>query len=196
MRQPSWPTSIPIGHGTSLLDRAVDYALASLCLVTPELMTRPTPCAGWDLRALLEHLDDAFLALSEAIALGHVGLEGSDASRAGPVPDLEHGIAHGQGTGARSSVTIPPVVSVAGLPLGAGIVTAVGAIELTVHGWDVAEACWQHRPIPPALAAELLEVAPQFVTTADRPVRFAATVPTGSQASPGDRLVAYLGRQP
>jgi uncharacterized protein (TIGR03083 family) len=182
MRQPSWPTPIPIGHGTSLLDRAADYALASLRLVTPDLMTRPTPCAGWDLRALLEHLDDAFLALSEAIAVGYVGVGGSEASRTGPVP--------------QSRFAVPPVVSVAGLPLETGIVTAVGAIELAVHGWDVAQACGQHRAIPPTLATELLKVVPQFVTAADRPVRFAATVPTGSQASPGERLVAYLGRQP
>ncbi len=182
MRQPSWPTSIPIGQGTSLLDRAVDYALASLRLVTPDLMSRPTPCAGWDLRTLLEHLDDAFLALSEAITVGHVGFGGTEAWWTGAPPS--------------SRVTVPPVVSVAGLPLETGIVTAVGAIELTVHGWDVAEACGQHRPIPPALATELLDVVPRFVTTADRPVRFAATVPTGPHASPGDRLVAYLGRQP
>lgn len=182
MRQPSWPTSIPIGHGTSLLDRAVDYALESLHLVTPDLMARPTPCAGWDLRTLLEHLDDAFLALSEAITVGHVGFGDSEGQRTDAPPF--------------SSVAVPPVVSVAGLPLEAGIVTAVGAVELTVHGWDVAEACGEPRPIPTALATELLEVVPQFVTAADRPVRFAASVPTGSQASPGDRLVAYLGRQP
>lgn len=201
MRQPSWPTSIPIGHGTSLLDRAVDYALASLRLVTPELMTRPTPCAGWDLRALLEHLDDAFLALSEAIVVGHVGFGGPQASRPAPEPDISdapHGVAPEQqpGTPRSSRVAVPPVVSVAGLPLETDIVTAVGAIELTVHGWDVAEACGQHHPIPPALATDLLEVVPRFVTDADRPVRFAASVPTGSRASPGDRLVAYLGRQP
>jgi len=196
MRQPSWPISIPIGHGTSLLDRAVDYALTSLRLVTPDLMTRPTPCAGWDLRTLLEHLDDAFLTLSEAIAVGHVALGGSQASR--PEPELDiSGAPHGTAPGPGSSrVTVPPVISVAGLPLETGIVTAVGAVELTVHGWDVAKACGRHRPIPPALATDLLEVVPQFVTAADRPVRFAAAVPAGSQASPGDRLVAYLGRQP
>ncbi len=182
MRQPSWPTTIPIGHGASLLDRAVDYALASLRLVTPDLMTRPTPCASWDLRALLEHLDDAFLVLSEAIAVGHVGFAGEPGRRTGAPP--------------LSRVAVPPVVSVAGLPLEAGVVTAVGAIELTVHGWDVAEACGQPRPIPPILATDLLEVVPRFVTAADRPVRFAATVPTGPHASPGERLVAYLGRQP
>ena len=88
------------------------------------------------------------------------------------------------------------VISIAGRPLPASILTSTGAIEVAVHGWDVARACGQHRPIPPLLAQELLEVAPLLVTQADRPARFAAPVRVSRLASPSERLIAYLGRDP
>ena len=85
-------------------------------------------------------------------------------------------------------------VFVAGSPLTAGIVTSTGALEIAVHGWDVAGACGASRPIPAALAEELLELARFFVTGEDRPARFAAPVRPRT-SSPGDVLLAYLGRR-
>jgi hypothetical protein len=43
--------------------------------------------------------------------------------------------------------------------LTASIVAATGAIEITVHGWDIAVACGGNRPVPPGLAAVLLATA-------------------------------------
>ncbi|MEU8364450.1 hypothetical protein AB0C27_51370 [Nonomuraea sp. NPDC048882] len=74
------------------------------------------------------------------------------------------------------------------------MVAAIGAIELTAHGWDVARACGEHRPIPPLLAEELLDLARLFVTAQDRPGRFAPPVPVPAHATPQDRLLAHLGR--
>jgi uncharacterized protein (TIGR03086 family) len=88
------------------------------------------------------------------------------------------------------------VVRVGDAPLGSGVVSLTGALEIAVHGWDVAQACGRPRPIPPPLAAELLELAPLVVTTADRPARFAAPLDPPATATPGDRLLAFLGRTP
>ncbi|MGP4099250.1 maleylpyruvate isomerase N-terminal domain-containing protein [Nonomuraea sp. KM90] len=76
------------------------------------------------------------------------------------------------------------------------MVAAVGAIEIAVHGWDVARACGEHRPIPPLLAEELLDLAHLFVTPHDRPTRFAPPVPVAPHAPAQDHLLAYLGRHP
>jgi len=80
--------------------------------------------------------------------------------------------------------------------LPAGIVCGTGALEIAVHGWDLARACGHHRPVPPALAADLLEVAELLVVDADRPDRFAPPVAWPAPAGPGERLLAFLGRYP
>jgi uncharacterized protein (TIGR03086 family) len=76
------------------------------------------------------------------------------------------------------------------------MVAAVGAIEIAVHGWDVARACGEHRPIPRPLAEELLDLARLFVTDQDRPVRFASPVRVDAGTPAQDRLLAHLGRRP
>ena len=40
------------------------------------------------------------------------------------------------------------------------MVAVTGAIEITVHGWDISVACGARRPVPPGLAAVLLPIAP------------------------------------
>ncbi|MFI7144166.1 maleylpyruvate isomerase N-terminal domain-containing protein [Nonomuraea sp. NPDC050022] len=88
------------------------------------------------------------------------------------------------------------MVSVGGCPLTAALVSAVGAVEVAVHAWDVAQTCGHPRPIPDDVAAELLPLARLFVTDADRPARFALPLNAAPRAPAQDRLLAYLGRDP
>jgi uncharacterized protein (TIGR03086 family) len=182
--------------GVALLERAINYTLGSLHIVTPGALSLPTPCRDWDLRALLDHMNDSLLALNEAIDIGRVDLDvpvdGSDPT-GDPVANLRDRACQllGAWTAAGSHL-----VSIAGSPLTAGIVTSTGAIEVAVHGWDIARACGRHRPIPAPLAEELLELSPFFVTDDDRPTRFAAPVDVPPLAGPADRLLAFLGRHP
>jgi hypothetical protein len=76
----------------------------------------------------------------------------------------------------------------------AGQVTAIGAIEMAVHAWDVSQACGTGQPIPEPLAAALLPTAVILISDEDRPCQFAPArrVPAGVTAS--DRLTAFLGR--
>src|SRR6266536_1709942 len=154
--------------GVALLERAVSYTLGSLPLVTPAAMSRPTPCRYWDLQALLGHMDDSILALQEAIETASVDLDASDDAGGwgwdvdvDPVARLRDRARRVLGAWTRADGH--EVISIAGRPLPASILTSTGAVEVAVHGWDVARACGQHRPIPPLLAQELLEVAPLLV---------------------------------
>lgn len=135
--------------------------------MSPGALGHATPCRGWDLRTLLVHLDDSLAALHEAADLGHVKLDRPGEAGA---------------------------VSVAGSPLGSGIVAAAGALEVAVHGWDVARTCGGTRPLPPLLAQELLALAPLLVTDTDRATRFGQPVDIPAGASSSDRLLAHLGR--
>jgi uncharacterized protein (TIGR03086 family) len=178
--------------GCAVLERAIAYALGSLALVTPPLLARPTPCVRWDLEALLRHLADSMAALREATE-GNVELHG-------PAPDVEAVIplVRDQAVrllGAWAQAGRHPTVRVEDALLTAPLIAGAGAIEVTVHGWDVAQACGRPRPIPADLADELLDLAALMVTGPDRPGRFGRPLAVPGDAPAGDRLLAYLGRR-
>jgi uncharacterized protein (TIGR03086 family) len=190
-------TTAALIGGVELLERAINYTLGSLHTVTPEALPHPTPCRDWDLRTLLDHLNDSLMALNEAVGTGSVDLDATvDDSDPSIDPVMRLRNLASQLLGAWANTDRHHTVSIAHHPLTAGIVTSTGAIEVAVHGWDVARACGWRRPIPPSLAEEMLDLAPLFVTGTDRPTRFAAPVAVPPTAGPGDRLVAFLGRHP
>jgi uncharacterized protein (TIGR03086 family) len=193
-------TAAAIG-GIALLERAINYTLGCLHLVTPEALSQPTPCADWDLSTLLAHLDDSLRVLSEAVDLGFVDVDtevGSDSEVGDPAADPVAGV-RGSAThllGTLAGARDHPEISIGGCPLTTGVVTATGAVEVAVHGWDIARACGVDRPIPAPLAEEMLELSALLVSDADRPARFAAPVALPETADPGDLLLAFLGRRP
>ncbi|WP_433324175.1 TIGR03086 family metal-binding protein [Spirillospora sp. CA-294931] len=183
------------GYGTVLLERAICYALGALSPVTPRALERPTPCAGWDLWTLLRHADESIAALYEAIDQGSVGPEPAPPS--GPDPVAAFRSSAGRLLGAWTAAgERERVVTVAGCPIRAGVVAGVGAIEIAVHGWDAARACGNDAPMPEALAVRLLRLAPMIVPSDARADLFDPPVPVPASAPAGDRLLAFLGRQP
>jgi uncharacterized protein (TIGR03086 family) len=182
-----------------LLGHAVSYALASAGHATPQLLPRATPCEGWDLRTLLLHVSDSLDVLTQAMRAGHVGLGPPPAPEpsagADPLACLRRHARDLLGACAAASAE-ERLVAIADRELTASMVTAAGAIEIAVHGWDISVACGIRRPIPAALAAELLPLAPLLIPRATRAGLFADPVPVPEPACPGDRLVAFLGRRP
>lgn len=182
--------------GLNLLERSMSYALGSLVLATENTLARPTPCAEWDVRALLCHVTDALAALVEAAEAGWV--------QPAPEPSTEsvHGLVEQVRShacrllGAWTNLAKSASVAVGDRQLPHIIVAATGAIEIATHGWDLARGCGADRPIPAGLAEELLELAPVLVTAADRPHRFAPVVYVPLTAPVGDRLIGFLGRDP
>ena len=57
-----------------LLEQAVGYGLGCVDDVSPGALRLPTPCADWDLEALLRHLCESMSALREAPDRGRVAL--------------------------------------------------------------------------------------------------------------------------
>jgi uncharacterized protein (TIGR03086 family) len=184
----------PLIGGPELLERAIGYTLGCLQLITPQSLRCPTPCRAWDLEALLTHMNDSLAALHEAIDSGHVGLnESSGEPAADLVVQLKDRACHLVGAWTGSSRRR---VTIADRELTDVIVSCAGAVEIAVHGWDVARACGVDRAIPGSLAYELLDLAQLFVSEDDRPVRFGRIVSAGPGAGAGEQLVAFLGRVP
>jgi uncharacterized protein (TIGR03086 family) len=184
----------PLLGGLALFERAVTYILGTLVLVSPRLMSRPTPCPMWNVRTLLDHLNDTMAAVQEA-GNGDIRLDGPDppATTADPVDLLRARAGHALGAWAGIRTRRP--ITIADHALTPTLVLTTVALEVTAHGWDLSTACGAPRPIPTALAQDLLIIAPLLVTAADRPARFAAATVPAPDAQPGERLLAFLGRR-
>ena len=191
------PTAWP-AEAAGLLEPSISYALGAVLAVTPELLSRPTPCREWDLRMLLRHASESLAAIGEGIETGRIGL-GPAAEDADLAADPARAF-RDRASQLLDACTSPgrqrQVIEIAGCPLAASVMAATAALEAAVHGWDIYRACGQRQPIPRALATDLLVIAPVLVPGAGRHPLFAARVTVPATAGPSDRLAAYLGRAP
>jgi uncharacterized protein (TIGR03086 family) len=191
-------------RGRELLESAISYAIASAGTATGPLLSSPTPCPGWDLEALLDHLSDSIAALHEVMAAPGASTRASPHAGGDPVTRLRDQAvsllgacsAAGPAEAAEAAEAAERLVAVGDRQLTASMVAVTGALEITVHGWDIGAACGGPRPVPSGLAVVLLAVAPLLVTPATRAGLFARPVRLSIPACPGDQLVAFLGRQP
>jgi uncharacterized protein (TIGR03086 family) len=190
----------PLSRGLELLDSAVSYALDSAALGTAQLLPCPTPCLGWDLATLLDHVSDSIGVLHQAVTAGCATVTASVApGYPWPGPDPVARLRGQAGRLLDACAAARPAerrVAVWDRELTASVVAVTGAIEIAVHGWDISVACGACRPVPPGLAAVLLPIAPLLITPGTRPGLFADPVQLPGPASLGDQLVAFLGRQP
>jgi len=193
------PPAPPYVDGPALLERAIGYTRGCLRLLPGARMDSPTPCAGWDLLDLLRHMDDSLAAFTEAAEVGYVDLAPAlaDGSPSGTARQLADRLR------LRACAVLaawahhpdPGQVRVVDRPLGSDLLAAAGALEIAVHGWDVARTCGADRPLPAALGRDLLPVLPLLVHDDDRPHRFAQPVDVPVGAQPGTRLLAAVGRR-
>ncbi|SDP15406.1 TIGR03086 family protein [Pedococcus dokdonensis] len=183
-------------RAVELLERAIAYTRSSLILVTAADLGRHTPCRDWVLHDLLTHMDDALEAMAVAAQAASLSLVPSSSPDDGS--DLLDSICHrARGLLAHwhppEGLPASPV-ELGELTLSRELLGSVGALEITLHGWDVAESIGRPRTIPPGLAMDLWPVARDHITDADRPVRFGEPVEVSEWATPAARLLAQAGR--
>ncbi len=171
---------------TGLLAGAISYALAACALIRPAELTLPTPCPDWDLAALLRHLGDSMADLETAIRTGRLDLDHPRVPAGDDPVDAVREQAARLLCAAYCYAGPDSFVTIGGLPMPAGLVACTGAVEIAVHGWDVAAAlsrasCDRSAPIPAALATRMLEICPLLV--AGRENLFAVPVAVPAQAA-------------
>ncbi len=181
----------PTERPRELLERSLAYTRSVLAAVPGHAADLPTPCPDWELADLLAHMVDGFTAFVQAAAgvvpaEPRTGLPRDPALLAGHLLDLGCGVMSGWADGRDACL-------LGGLPLPADTVMAAAALEIAVHGWDVAQVCAPQRRLPPELAAALLPLALRHVAPADRPGRFGAVRPV-SRRDPRSLLLAHCGR--
>ncbi len=179
---------------------AVETAVAVVAAVRPDQLSGATPCAEYDVRALLGH---QVFVLRRVAAVGR----GEDPFS---VPQLTAGVPDdGWGAAARAAAAEALTVWADDelldreltLPFGShrgSVALAAYTSELTTHSWDLARATgqspdWDERVRAAALAATR-RILPADVRGG--PVPFGPVVPVPDDAPLVDRLVAWQGRDP
>jgi len=196
-------TEQSVGRGVDL-SSAFDSTMGVLRKVEPHDLAKPTPCASWEVRALINHIISAARWWA-AMVSGDPGLEaaeGTDYVGADGDGDFvaayEESIrvtlgAFGAPGAAERMVTVP-----FGEFPGAALAQFAATDQFT-HGWDLARALGHDTDLAPELAVALLGLAEVAITDAlrgpDTEASFGPkrTAPDG--ACPADRLAAYLGRE-
>ncbi|HLK02167.1 MAG TPA: TIGR03086 family metal-binding protein [Streptosporangiaceae bacterium] len=176
-----------------VLAAAISYALQGAALVTSACLDQPTPCAEWDVRMLLVHLATSMAAIEEALGSGQLTGPGPD-EWSGPGDPVELLRDRAAGLLVTTFLSDMGSIEIAGIPVPAEVIRGTGALETAVHGWDIYTACGHHRPVPNGVARPLLAMLSQLIPARDG--LFAGPVAAPPCASPGDRLIAALGRSP
>jgi uncharacterized protein (TIGR03086 family) len=183
-------------HPGGVLDacaRVLDAVEALVGATTPDQFDRPTPCADWDVRTLLDHLVWENL-LWGGLAQGapptdftadHLGDDHVAAFRSA---------AHG----ARTAFARPGMLEQRYGPAPGRRLVEQLVIEMLVHGWDLSRAIGRPLDGVQDLAEAALPVVRDIYGDLPRGAAgsFAPQQPVPDDASALDRLAACLGRTP
>ncbi|MFF5474149.1 TIGR03086 family metal-binding protein [Streptomyces achromogenes] len=182
-----------------LYARATAQAARLIRTVRPERLTAPTPCAEYDVRALLGHIVGGTRRIA---VVGETGEGHGEPMTAPDVPDdgwagaydevRERALKAWESDGRMaSSVTVPW----GEIPGRAALSAYV--MEIVAHTWDLSEATGRPLALDPDLAEFALATARQALPEGPREGRpFDAPVPAPEGAGAYERLAAWLGRVP
>lgn len=180
-----------------LFARSIGRFVDRVAGVPDDAWSAPTPCADWDVRALVNHV------MSEQVWAPHmVGGETVeevgdryDGDLLGDDPLATIRAAAAVATDAFAAADADAVVhaSYADIPLQEYLSQMLTDTE--VHGWDLAVATGQDATVDPEIAALLVEVwEPQQELLRGSGV-FGEEVAVPGDASPAERLLGLLGRR-
>jgi uncharacterized protein (TIGR03086 family) len=196
--QPDEPTPIADAELADAHARALDATGAIVDGVSAEQWSRPTPCDGWNVRELLNHIIAGNLWVAPLVdgqTIDQVG-DRFDGDVVGDDPAAAY---RRSATPAAAAFAAPGAldrpVAVSYGPVPARVYCGHRLIDVLIHGWDLAVATDQD----PTLAPDLVEacwavVAPQ----ADLLVgsgAFGTTIDPSADADPQERLLGTLGRR-
>jgi uncharacterized protein (TIGR03086 family) len=158
--------------------------------ITPDQLDRPTPCDGFDVRGVLEHM----IGGATAFAAAFRGEPPSDPDLSDPLagfaPALGDLVAAIGEPGALDRTVAAPFGEVPGDTFARFVV-----LDGLVHGWDLATATGQPYEPPAALVAEVDAFARQVLDPLRDGGAFGPAVEPAADATPLERLVAFTGRR-
>ncbi|MFI5509335.1 TIGR03086 family metal-binding protein [Mycobacterium sp. NPDC051804] len=186
---------------------AVLASVDAVNAVTRDDLARPTPCAGWDLHALLAHMTVQHYGFAAAARGGTDLTVWDPATVADAVASDPVGAYAAAATDVLSAFEADGVLEATfALPEFGPEATFPGAmaisfhfVDYVVHGWDVARTIDVAFDLPQKVIDAVLPIAfavpdGEFRTDEGSPFRRAVAV--SDDATDVDRLLAHLGRSP
>jgi uncharacterized protein (TIGR03086 family) len=183
-------------------DRAAAAVLPLVAGLTPDDLARPTPCAAWNVRALVNHLTfgnrlfagilrgEPLLPLDELLRVRDIDQLGDD-----PHAAFQASVDEFRTEFRRPEVAGQTFPTSAG-PMPADGVAALRVNELLVHGWDLERALRKPAALPNDLAEQALGLWRERVAAMPRHPGgpFGPEQPVADDAPAIDRLAGLLGR--
>ena len=171
---------------------------------TPEQLTLSTPCAGWDLRRLLDHMTSENLGFAAA-ARGQgadLSVWAHDENRADPVADYVAATdtllaAFAEPGVLDQSFALPLLTTEREFPGHQAVLMQL--VDGVVHAWDLARTLGLPLSIDDELTKPVLDLSVQIPDDESRlapGAAFGPAQPFPADASPLDQIVALLGRAP
>ena len=186
-----------MGDIAALHRRALDATRRVVAGVTGPQWALPTPCADWDVRALVKHLVSGNLGAAERArgrTIAEVGdaLDGDLLGEA-PLDAYDRSSAAAAAAfAAPGALDAPCAVSYGPVP--GAVYAGHRFIDVLIHGWDLAVATGQDRALDPDLVAACAEVVAPQAEMLQGSGMFGGHVAVGPEATPEARLLAQLGR--
>ncbi|MFE2053050.1 TIGR03086 family metal-binding protein [Streptomyces sp. NPDC059459] len=179
-----------------LLDAAARRAVPVVRGIADDELTAPTPCADYDVRALLDHLHHVVVQFQQLAAKKDADFSTTPSAVR---PDTDWRAAFARETGALVEAWAAPGAEEGtsgqmGMP--ARTVAHMALLDLTVHAWDLAAATGQPYEADPAVVGELLGAVAAMAPQAREYGVFGPEVPPPGHATELDRVLALTGRSP
>jgi uncharacterized protein (TIGR03086 family) len=177
------------------IERGTEFAATKVKGVTQGDLSKPTPCSEFDMRALLNHMIGGLGILTTAAAGGKAEIPEGDQFGTDPAGAYDQRRSRLL-TAIRTQGVLDrdwemPFGSMSGTTM-----AGIAFMEHLTHAWDVAKATGQDSTLPSDLVSQCWEVVAPMDTMLRMPGVCGAAVSVPEDASPQDKLIAFLGRTP
>ncbi|MGW1216167.1 TIGR03086 family metal-binding protein [Streptomyces sp. NPDC002499] len=180
-----------------LLAMARGPAVAVVVGISDASLVAPTPCAEYDVKALVNHLFQVVVQF-QRLAVKEASDFGETPDRVGEGPDWRERFA-GEADRLVAAWSAPGAEegTTGAMDMPARLVGSMALLDLTVHVWDLARATGQEYPdADDAIVAQLTDTVAELAPTAKKMGVFGEPVRAPEGASAFERLLAGTGRDP
>jgi len=181
---------------TAPLERAIDVAGGVIANVDVDQLSAPTPCASWDVAALINHMVGGQGFFAAAVNGQPPSTDAPDAASG----DFKAAFASASGECVAAFQSLDDMNSIVKAPFGdmpAQAFMGLATTDTFQHAWDLAKATGQDTDLAPEMAEMLLAASKQNIQDSFRGPEgapFGAEQAATDDAPAADRLAAFLGR--